>query len=311
MQTGKVRRTVSKLREMQDEFNSLPANDLTLWTIQRTPSSPSDKPPGLRKARELWFSGTRYCEPYVTEQYVTTLEPVDEKLFGTSQAFSASVHRTDDLLTQLPLLPAEYRSRPILYIVADLALRNRIDRAAPYYWQGDTTFAKSWVDGTQIDLPCWDWFCKVDRLPEAIADTIDELLAGFGTAAVEQPAPAQPKPPRKKSAVPAEKTQEEIAFDFLKLWHRYKTDSFNTEPIPEKAGWQQWMQQQAKGGQVPSPATVSRMLKAQFKGHSKYQAACRTERIEKLLSLAAGDVSRVYQELTLERSTEDAEKDLD
>lgn len=318
MQTGKIRRTVSKLRQLQDEFNSCPATDLTLWTIKRTQGSPCELPPGLSKAKKLF---TVLGQTH--DQYVTASEPVDEKLFGPSQTFWALVSRTDDLLKQVDIAP-EYRSESILYAVADLSLRNRINRASPYYWQGGTTFAKSWVDRMQVQLPlplpCLDWFSKVDRLPEAIADTIDELLAGFETSAdgqqpparMEQPATEPPKQTRNKPAVSAEKTQEEIAWQYLLLRHRYGNDNFCSDPIPPLSKFVLWMQEQNAGKPSPSTATVTRMLKDKFGGHAEYLYACRTGSIEQLLTVAAGDAARVFQrQLQRERITTDPDHDLD
>ncbi len=335
MQTGKVRRTVSKLRQLQDEFNSLPATDLTLWTIKRTPGSPCELPPGLSRVTQLFTRRTETCE-----QYVTTVGPGDEQLFGHKRTFSELLNRTSDMLRQANLAPqyhrgpllgsavadmiagygSDYSDESILYIVADFALQSRINQTVPYYWQGGTTFAKSWADRMQIPLPCLDWFTKVDRLPEAIADVIDELLTGFETSAdrqqpparMEQPAAGPSKQPKRKSEVPAEKSQQEIAFGFLLLWHQYGNENFNNDPILTKQGWQQWMKDRSPDKPVPSPGTVTRMMKEMFGSMREYSQHCQARTIHRELAKAVLESAKVPQsKLPKEHITEDPEIDLD
>jgi hypothetical protein len=248
--------------------------------------------------------------------------------------FVAMLKRTDQLLADAGLVP-DYAYDKTLYAVTKLAIQGRITihgsitKETQHYWQGETTFAvsfgKVWPKSWRVPLACLDWFVEVPRLAEAVGDTIDELLAGLEPAAAEQPTqaaaetptqpaaaePSKPKRSRKKPAVDPKKKQQEIAFEFLKLWHRYDEDSFNSDPIPEKSKWQQWMLERSPENPVPSPPTVTRMLRKKLGGNDKYLVACRNGRIKELLTVAAGDAVRVYREQLDERSTTDAKPDLD
>lgn len=127
-----------------------------------------------------------------------------------------------------------------------------------------------------------------------------------------KPEPPQPKRYRKKPAVPAEKTQEEIAFGFLLLWHKYGTENFHTDPVPKRTEWQQWMAERNAGKPGPSPSTFSLMFKDKFGDHAKYVNACGNGTLETKLALGNGEAARVYQQQRQrERTTTDPEQDLD
>lgn len=318
MQTGKLRRTVCKLQQLRQDFYAFPATDLTLWYVARTRDSQGKLPPGLKAANRLFTVQTINCE-----YYITAGSPTDPELAGL---FSTMINRCDGLLKQAGLTTI-YDKDTTFFAVVNLALTEKIDTVFPYYWQGGTRFAKSWVDISQVTLACLDWFVKIDQLPEAIGDTLDELLnpvehpetvepSDLPVSSEEKqppskPEPQQPKRYHKKPAVPAEKTQRERAFDWLKLWHKYGTENFNTDPIPEKAEWRQWMAERNAGEPGPSPSTFTLMFAEKFGSHAKYLIACRTGRIEQKLTLEAGDAVRVYQGQIDDRSTTDPEQDLD
>jgi len=197
MQTGKIRRTVSKLRQLQNDFYAFPAADLTLWFVQRTEDTLGKLPPGLRTANRLYTVKTLTCEYYVT----TGNEP-DQTLSELNQTFCSLMDRTDSLLKQINLTPG-YDRGDILDAVVVLAEQGRIDRAFRYYWQGGTKFAKCTADRMKIPLACLDWFVKVDRLAEAVADAIDELLTSLEPAGDEQqPMPVTIEQPTAKPSEP-------------------------------------------------------------------------------------------------------------
>lgn len=125
--------------------------------------------------------------------------------------------------------------------------------------------------------------------------------------------PANPKRSRRKPAVPVEKSKRELAFEWLKLWHRYGTEYFNTDPIPGKTERQQWMEGENEGKPGPCPSAFTRMFQEKFGSHAKYLNGCRNGSIKQLLTVAAGDAVRVYQssKQSMERSTYDSEIDLD
>jgi hypothetical protein len=206
------------------------------------------------------YYGTVDASQYIPPLLPSGLLPTDaneltnQKLSEMTQAFCSLIKRSDCLLEDAKLAP-KYGRDATLKAVVKMALNGDISTAEPYYWQGGTTyavsFAKVWPKSWPVPLSCLDWFVEVPQLPEAVGDTLDELLNRL-----EQPEPVEPsdpsaspkekqppskteppqtKQPRKKSAVPPEKTKQEIALGFLLLWHQYGNDSFNNDPIPTKA----------------------------------------------------------------------------
>jgi len=340
MQTGKIRRTVAKLQQLRDDFYAFPAQNFTLWYVQRTESSLRKKPPGLRLAYPLYTINTPTCEYYVTADAASFLPPMpqsglldpnvsqllDQKLSELTQVFCSLIHRTDSLLKQINLVPNH--TDAVFFAVVNLALNEKTDTVFPYYWQGGTKFAKSWVDIMQVPLACLDWFVVVPLLPEAVADTIDELLTNLEAVSdgqqqmpvtIEQHAakPSEPVTIEQPAAEPSEPKQDAsdktVAFSFLLLWHRYGTKDFYSEPIPSEAKFVPWMQKNAAGKPVPSYATVWRLLKDMFGNKTKYNQACRAGTLEPMLKIANREGAPVFQgsRPLKERSIEAPDMDLD
>jgi hypothetical protein len=331
MQTGKIRRTVAKLQQLRDDFYAFPAADLTLWMIQRTDDSPRRKPPGMRTLFCVFTVETLDCSYYVTvdaSQYIPPFLPsgllppdanelTNQKLSEMTQAFCSMIRRCDYLLKEANLIP-EYSSDATLYAVTTLALNGDISTAKPYYWQGGTTFAasfaKDWPKSWTVPLSCLDWFVKIDELPEAVGDTIDELIIRMETAGDKQPAMQATieQPTAEPSEPKQEASDKAVAFAFLLLWHRYDTKDFNSEPIPGRTKFVKWMQENADGRQVPSYSTVWRLLKSMFGNKKTYEQACQNGTLEPTLKIANREGAEVFQgsRPPKERSTEDPEIDL-
>jgi hypothetical protein len=164
--------------------------------------------------------------------------------------------------------------------------------------------------------------CKFDQqlmkcscpLSDEVAAAIRLRLASEQAQMLRDLPPPQPKPKRsrKKSAVTPEKSQQEIAFAFLLLWHQYGTKNFNIEPIPAKQRWQQWMKERSPDRPVPNPVAVTRMMKARFGNMRKYTHHCQARTIERKLAEAVLESAKVGQtKLPKERSSADPEPDLD
>lgn len=349
MQTGKLRRTVCKLQQLRDDFYAFRNAGLTLWMVQRAEDNLRKRkkklPPGLNSVYRLFTVEMVACEFYITvdvSQYtflpsglldLNACQLLDQKMSELTQTFCLLIKRCDYLLKEANLTP-KYDHDATLYAVAKMAINGDISTSTPHCWQGGSLFAKSMVDGMRLPIACSDWFVTVDELPEAIGDTLDELLNRLEQSAVVEPSdppvsseenqlPSKPEPPqpkryRKKPAVPAEKTAEEIAFGFLLLWHEYDTKTFHCDPIPPMTKFVLWMTEKNAGKPGPSTSAVSRMLKDKFadkeknNGHAKYLNACGNGTLEKKLALGKGEANRVFQELQQrERSTTDPELDLD
>jgi hypothetical protein len=313
MQTGKIRRSVAKLRQLRDDWYSYHGPALTLWLVNRTEETRNELPPGLRKTG-LLPAIVALTPNGSNEYYILPNQQLPADFVGM-------LKRTDRLLADAGLVP-DYAYDKTLHAVAKLAIQGRITKATQYCWQGGSAFAKPFVDTNQVPLACLDWFVKVDRLAEAVGDSIDELLISLETVSdeqqptpvtIEQPAakPSEPKRSRKKSAVPPEKSKQEIAFGFLLLWHQYGTEDFNNDPIPAKQDWQLWMKDRSPDKPVPSPTAVSHMMKM-FGGQRKYNQHCQARTIERELAKAVLESAKVPQsKLPKERSTDDPEIDLE
>ena len=178
-----------------------------------------------------------------------------------------------------------------------------------------------------VPLSCQDWFVKIDELPEAISDTLDELLTNLETvsdgqqamqATTEQPAaePSEPvtieQPITELPEPKKEASDKTVAFEFLLLWHRYDTKDFYSEPIPGKTKFVKWMQGNADGRPVPSYSTVWRLLESMFGNKKMYEQACQNGTLEPTLKIANREGAEVFQgsRPPKERSTEDPEVDL-
>lgn len=328
MQTGKLRRTVCKLQQLRDDFYAFPKTDIKLWMIQRTDGSQGKLPPGLDSVYRLFTVLTLTCEYYVTIPFVFTASGfLDENQGKPYEAFCPLIARSDYLLKEANLTP-KYDHDATLYAVAKMAINGDISTSTPHCWQGGSLFAKSMVDGMRLPIACSDWFVTVDELPEAIGDTLDELLNRLEQSTVVEPSdspvsseekqlpskPEQPQPKRyrKKPAVPAERKQQEIAFGFLLLWHQYGNENFNNDPIPTKQDWQQWMKDRSSDKPVPNPVAVTRMMKAMFGGMKEYNQHCQARTIHRELAKAVLESAKVPQsKLPKEHITEDPEIDLD
>lgn len=173
-------------------------------------------------------------------------------------------------------------------------------------------------DGPVADLPphlLRDIKLRLQLEKSVLLKEWPKYLATLETETPQQADAAEPKRRRRKPAVAPEKTQEQVAFEFLLLWHRYghRKAEFNSEPIPGKTAWHQWMLGQNDGKPVPGATTVSRMLKDKFGSKANYEHACRNGTIEHLLAAANGELSKVFQGSVVakERSTTDPELDLD
>jgi hypothetical protein len=146
----------------------------------------------------------------------------------------------------------------------------------------------------------------------AIADTIETDVMQEAKQQPPKQELTQTKRSRKKSPVPAEKSQQEIAFGFLRLWHQYGTENFNNDPIPAKQDWQQWMKDRSPDKPVPSPTAVSLMMKAMFGNMRKYNQHCQARTIHRELAKAVLESAKVPQsKLPKEHITEDPEIDLE
>lgn len=140
------------------------------------------------------------------------------------------------------------------------------------------------------------------------------------------PAAATPKTKRSRTSgepkLLFERTQRDLVYDFLKLWHRYGQqdkngkDLFRGGPVVlnELA---KFAEQQCQGRKetAPSKATISRWFQDQklFGGYKGYDVKCCQQQIEAYFKLREADTTTTYQGKRpgKERATYDEQQDLD
>jgi len=133
---------------------------------------------------------------------------------------------------------------------------------------------------------------------------------------------AATNPPKKtnrkdQSSEPFKRTQQELVYEFLKLWHRYGQtdrkgkDLFQNGPVGLN-DLAKFAREQSNT-HAPSKATISRWFRQHFDGHKQYEIKCRLNNIEAYFQKREGEKNAVYQsdDLTTERSDYDEEMDLD
>lgn len=223
MQTGKLRRTVCKLQQLRDDFYAFPKADITLWVIQRTDDSLGKLPPGLEAANRLFTVLTLTCE-----YYITTTSELDEKLSDLNQTFCSLIKRSDYLLKEANLTP-KYDHDATLYAVAKMAINGDISTSTPHCWQGGSLFAKSMVDGMRLPIACSDWFVTVDELPEAIGDTLDELLNRLEQSTVVEPSDPPVSSEEKQLPSKPEPSEPAGSGTYIKLLSAYTNGASDTK----------------------------------------------------------------------------------